>query len=97
MKFTITRNNQNPIMRLRRLGYAPYRNKQGQESFVKRIQGNNFPRFHLYVNGEIEQLLNCSIHIDQSAPVYSKGNAHRGDYESPALTTEVDRIKKSNN
>lgn len=96
MKFEITGNDQGKLMRLRRLGYAPYRNKQGKESFVKRIQGNNFPRFHLYVNVDAEKILECSIHIDQTAPIYTSGNAHRGDYASPALESEVRRIKQSN-
>ena len=43
MKLVVKKNNQNPLMRLRRLGYAPYRNRQGKESFVRRIQGNEFP------------------------------------------------------
>ena len=96
MRFSIEKNDQNILMRMRRLGYAPYRNRQGNESFVKRIQGNDFPRFHLYINKEDGTELNCSIHIDHTAPVYSKGRAHRGDYESPVLSAEVARIRKTN-
>ena len=96
MKLLLTRNNQNTTIRLRRLGYALYRNRQGKESFVKRIQGTDFPRFHLYINTEEDNTLICSIHIDQTAPVYTKGNAHRGDYNSPVLEQEINRLQKTN-
>ena len=96
MNITITKNSENNLMRLRRLGYAPYTNRQGKSSFVKRIQGAEFPRLHLYINKESADSLTCSMHIDQAAPVYSKGNAHRGDYDSPALDLEAARIEKTN-
>ena len=96
MKFKIKKNNQNTVFRVRRLGYAPYRNRQGKESFVRRIQGGAFPRFHLYISEGEETLLHCSIHIDQTAHVYTQGSAHRGDYSSPALESEVQRIEKTN-
>jgi len=96
MNFIITKNSENSLTRLRRLGYAAYRNRQGKESFVKRIAGGNFPRFHLYITKEDGGNLSCSLHIDQTAPVYGRGNAHRGDYESPVVSAEVSRIETTN-
>ena len=96
MNIIIEKNGQTILQRLRRLGYAPYRNRQGEESFVRRIQGNEFPRFHLYITTEATTSVVCSIHLDQTAPVYATGNAHRGEYDSPAVQNEVDRIQKTN-
>ena len=54
----------------------------------------NFPRFHLYIDSEDDATLSCSLHLDQTAPVYIKGNAHRGDYDSPAVKDEATRLER---
>lgn len=93
MNIRIALKQQNPKTRLRRLGYAPYTNKQGKESFVRRLHGGEFPRFHLYIASQSEALLECTLHIDQTAPVYSKGPAHRGEYDTPAVAEEKKRLE----
>jgi len=92
MKLTILKRGQNALICLRRLSYAPYKNRQGGASFIRRLQGYEFPRFHLYVNKENDGELHCSIHLDQTAPIYNKGSAHRGDYNSFVVKDEVKRL-----
>jgi hypothetical protein len=95
MNVTISKNKENGLMRLRKLGYAPYQNRQGVDSFVRRLQGNEFPRFHLYIQEDSENVLNCSLHIDQTTRTHAKGNAHKGEYNSPVVTEEKKRLEKS--
>jgi len=95
MKFSFIKNNQNTLTRLRSLGYTLYRNRRGRggDSFVRRLHGDTFPRFHLYVTEEDTKLY-CSIHLDQTAPVYKGGHAHRGDYDSRVVKDEVKRLEE---
>ncbi len=85
----------NPHIIMRRLGYAPYSNRQGESSYVRRIAGYEFPRFHLYIQsiGTID--MTCSVHIDQKAPVIKGATAHAGDYDSPQVDEEVKRLSYS--
>jgi hypothetical protein len=95
MTFRILKGNQAPLVLLRRLGYAPYTNRQGEQSFVKRIHGAEFPRFHLYINKEDDTTLFCSLHLDQKRPVYKGSTAHGGDYDSPEVAEEAGRLQSS--
>ena len=94
MKLTIQKNKESALIRLRRLGYTSYTNKQGKESYIRRIQGGSFPRFHLYIDIETIEALNCTLHLDQTAPIYKAGHAHRGDYDSIPVKDEVIRLEK---
>lgn len=78
---------------LRRLGYAPYTNRQGESSYVRRISGYEFPRFHLYIQNVGVGEMTCSVHIDQKAPVMKGATAHAGDYDSPEVTAEIRRLQ----
>ncbi len=80
---------------LRRAGYAPYINKEGVQSFSRRLHGTDFPRFHLYINEEDEHTITCSLHLDQKAPSYMGARAHGGDYDSETVQQEAERIKAS--
>ena len=93
--FVIKKGEYNSLMTMRRLGYAAYTNRQGVESFVRRIHGSEFPRYHLYVNKENEHELMCSVHIDQRAPSYQGTSAHGGDYDSPQVLEEIERLQAS--
>jgi len=87
MKFIIQRKFNIPQI-MRRLGYHPIKNG---ESWSKRIQGREFPRFHVYLK-EKDNGLEFSIHLDQKAMCYTGHTAHSGDYDGPLLEQERDRI-----
>src|SRR3989344_8124295 len=80
---------------LRRVGYAPYVNKEGKQSFVRRPHGTSFTRFHLYIKEENDDFIRCSLHLDQKKPSYMGTRAHGGDYDSEAVQTEVERLQAS--
>lgn len=92
MDVFIPKHNQIAPVALRRAGYAPYINKEGEQSFVRRIQGTDFPRFHLYIKVEDDATLRCSIHLDQKQPSYQGTHAHGGDYDSETVADEARRI-----
>jgi len=79
-------------MLMRRCGYAEYKNRQGVVSFVKRIRGIEFPRFHAYIelatNG-----FSINLHLDQKAPIYKSVSAHGGEYDGPVVEREGERIR----
>ncbi|MBI4599566.1 hypothetical protein HY732_01445 [Candidatus Uhrbacteria bacterium] len=83
----------NPLIVMRRLGYAPYSNRQGESSYVRRMTGYEFPRFHLYIQDVGTAVMTCSLHIDQKAPVIRGAHAHAGEYDSPQVAQEVDRLQ----
>lgn len=79
---------------LRREGYAVSINKEGQMNFQKRVSGNQYPRFHIYVTvRENQRFLN--LHLDQKRPSYLPGKAHMGEYDSDIVQNEGERLKKS--
>ncbi len=66
-----------------------------QYNLVRKLQLNNFPRFHAYVKQQGYDFI-FSLHLDQKAPIYgAKGvHAHNGEYFGPVVETEADRIKQ---
>ncbi len=80
----------NILQLLRRLGYHPIRNG---ESYSRRIQSREFPRFHIYLKNK-GQGLEFSIHLDQKANCYKGQRAHSGDYEGSLLEEEKNRINR---
>ncbi|OGH67680.1 MAG: hypothetical protein A3C15_02640 [Candidatus Magasanikbacteria bacterium RIFCSPHIGHO2_02_FULL_50_9b] len=80
---------------MRAAGYAKHANRDGDESYVRRVSGNDFPRFHVYVNdGAVTTL---SIHIDQKAHTYEGSKAHSGEYSGALLADELARISAAIN
>ncbi len=78
---------------LRRAGYALHATREGKVSYVKRIHGDDYPRFHLYVNKEeLGVSLELSLHLDEKKPSYEGHTAHSGEYEGPLIEQERDRI-----
>ena len=87
MKFIVS-GQFNILQIMRRLCYHPLRNGQ---SYSRRIQGREFPRFHIYLK-EKNEGLEFSIHLDQKANCYQDQTAHSGDYDGPVLEGERERI-----
>ena len=81
-----------PLSSLRHCGYGFLAGRNGnKDSFVKRIHGDLYPRFHLYVEDE-GQDWSLNLHLDQKAPVYRGVTAHSGDYDGVAVENEMQRI-----
>ncbi len=96
MKFTIDKNQlqEQPAILLRRAGYAYIRDKRNnQDSFVRRLGGNFYPRFHCYV---FEQggKITFNLHLDQRPTRYEGQRAHAGEYDSPVVEEEIERLQK---
>lgn len=83
--------NEPPHVFMRSAGYARHENRAGEVSWVRRISGMDFPRYHVYVQ-EGEPVI-FSIHIDQKAPTYDGFSAHNGEYDGPLIDAEVRRIQ----
>ena len=76
---------------LRRLGYGEQRTRAGQISYVKRVAGERFPRYHAYIedmNGGIQ----VNLHVDQKEASYEGMSAHAGEYVGPLVEAEMRRI-----
>jgi len=94
MKFIIKENQKENINnQLRSLGYAFQGEDNNELSFVKVFGQNGYPRFHLYIKKEQDNLL-FNLHLDQRRPVYNSGPAHSGEYDSPIVENEAERVKQ---
>lgn len=83
----------NPDLAIRRLGYGLLQNRRsGQQSFVRRLGGELYPRFHLYVEESGDQW-QLNLHLDQRAPVYESVTAHAGEYDGDVVEREAARIQ----
>jgi len=96
MKITIENPNTHSRNLLRRAGYAIHKNRDGETSFVRRIQGYDYPRFHIYVNKEnAGELIEMTLHLDEKKPSYEGSKAHSGQYDGDIVKEEYTRIVDS--
>lgn len=81
---------------LRRCGYAAFEDPRTKEnSFVKRLSSDFYPRFHVYAKENDEQL-EINLHLDQKKPSYGFGTrAHAGEYEGDLVEAEAKRLKNT--
>ena len=78
---------------LQKAGYAYVQDYNAtQQSFSRRLSGGRYPRFHIYIN-EIDNQQEIDLHLDQKAPSYAGSSAHSGEYDGPAVESEIERIK----
>jgi hypothetical protein len=78
---------------LRQAGYSYMENKKtGQGSFARPFGNNNYPRFHIYVIEDGDQLI-FNTHLDQKQASYEGTSAHSGEYDSPLVKQELDRLR----
>ena len=90
MKITIPKDSINPHLMLTKAGYHGHFNG----SYVMRLRGNDFPRFHVYIIQNKKGKIILNLHLDQSAAVYKNVKAHAGESSSEVVTDEVKRIKR---
>lgn len=76
---------------MRHLGYGEQRTRAGQISYVKRVGGERFPRYHAYVEDMIGGL-QVNLHVDQKEASYEGTSAHAGEYEGSVVEREMSRI-----
>ncbi len=81
-----------PRMLMQRCGYGEKITRKGVVSYVRRIKGPEFPRFHAYLDiGEAGFRVN--LHLDQKGACYEGASAHSGEYDGPLVEEEGARIK----
>ena len=81
-----------------RAGYAFLRKdeKTDEMSFVKRIGGGDYPRFHIYVKMIGYTKAEINLHLDQKKTSYEGSTAHSGEYANESwVAREVEIIKQA--
>ena len=68
-------------------------NPNGEYNLVRRLSGQNYPRFHIYLRQAGDRWI-FSLHLDQKKPSYAGSHAHSGEYDGPLVEDESDRIKQ---
>ena len=95
MRLTIHNPKDNSWTALRKAGYVPQGQSQGQQGYVRSLFGSGYPRFHIYVERERpgEELV-FTLHLDQKKPSYEGSHAHSGDYDGEVVQKESERVKE---
>lgn len=76
---------------MRRVGYAEHQGYGGQISYVRRLSGDQYPRYHAYVE-DVQGGMMINLHLDQKKASYESGAAHGGEYDGPLVNREMQRI-----
>jgi len=95
MKLQVSKNQlrEHPEHFLRRAGFGFIRDgRSGQESFVRRLGLNHYPRLHLYVEDRGNSVI-FNLHIDQSQSRYGGGHNHGSEYDGPVVENEIARLR----
>lgn len=93
MDFPLPETANNPRVVLQRCGYHEFVDPNtGEQSFIKRLGDEFYPRFHIYLD-QNENMTSVSLHIDQKQASYQGSRAHSGEYSGPAVEAEAERIK----
>ena len=95
MKLILDKNvlDQAPEQLLRQAGYAYLMDRNsGQESYVRRLGRGFYPRFHLYLAEQGNQVI-LNLHLDQKQASYEGAHAHNAEYDGETVEAEMARIK----
>jgi len=87
MKFIIKNPRGNILTLLRKAGYYAL-----NQAYVRPLEKSGYPRFHIYVEKKNNNLI-LNLHLDQKRPIYKGTAAHSGEYDSPIVAKEAERIK----
>jgi len=92
MRFSFEKPKENIVVLARTLGYRLIKADSEGESNLIRLLGGDYPRFHLYLrdNG---QNLEFNLHLDQKRPSYGQETRHSGEYDGEIIEAEAQRIK----
>ena len=78
---------------MRRCGYGVFQDPNtGITSYTKRLQGGNYPRFHVYIETDKDSHEFISLHLDQKKPSYIGVHAHSADYKGEPVDSEGSRL-----
>lgn len=79
---------------IRRCGYGRVVDRMagGKISYAKRLHGDLYPRFHVYILDEGGNIA-FNLHLDQRATRYEGVAAHSGEYDGEVVEREAERIK----
>ncbi len=95
MEFSIKNTNETIANMARKIGYKAVGAQHiGEYSLIKKMDGNNYPRFHVYIKEDKEHNeYSLSLHLDQKQPSYGKTHRHSGEYKGEVVENEAERIK----
>jgi len=93
MDFVVKNIQENIVGVARSLRYVIIDTKGSEYNLVRKLAGDNYPRFHAYVKQSGRDFI-FSLHLDQKKPIYEGTHAHNGEYFGPVVETEADRIKE---
>lgn len=83
----------NELVLMNRLGYHVHTNRyDATTSYVKRLRGLPYPRFHVYLTKEGDRLI-VALHLDEKQPSYAGTARHAGQYDSEVVRQEAARIQ----
>lgn len=86
--------NENLRIFMRRSGYAEFNDPNtGKTSYTKRLAGDYYPRFHVYVNQNKDNKQFLDLHLDQKKASYAGSRAHSGEYEGGRVEEEGKRLE----
>lgn len=98
LTFNLQQLGQAPEIWLRSAGYTfiPER-EDGQESFVRRLSRDFYPRFHIYFirskNTDGQEFITFNLHLDQKKPGYTGYSRHNAEYDGEIVEREIERLK----
>lgn len=82
-----------PEKNILRCGYAKIVDRRMNKiSFAKRIHRDFYPRFHVYIKLEGEEVI-FDLHLDQKRPIYEGVTAHSGEYDGEVVEREAERVR----
>ncbi len=86
---------ENVLSLMRNVGYYPQgqNDKKGEMIFIRPLERSGYPRFHIYLKVEDENLV-FNLHLDQKRPIYKSVPAHAGEYDGTVVEKEAERIKQ---
>ena len=96
MKFNIKTLPSSELYTMRRLGYIFIDDRRtGKQSYVRSIYSEHYPRFHIYINQNIDKTYQFNLHIDQKQASYEGSRMHSGEHDGEVVQQEVNRIKQA--
>lgn len=79
---------------LREAGYIPIHDrKTGKQSYVYKLTGNRYPRFHVYIEGETDEQLDLHLHLDNKEHGWGQ-RLHDSEYNGERVDAEGERLKR---
>lgn len=79
---------------MREAGYIPIHDRRsGKQSYVYRMSGGRYPRFHVYVQEETDDSIKLHLHLDHREHGWGQ-RLHDTEYDSDLVRSEADRLKR---